>query len=287
MKLSKLTLPLLVIATLAQGGRPSRADVTNYNAFKNNEYSQTSNAQPSTAVGFFATAALSYSTAGDVANVQVATGGSTSPLTLSSTPGNNFNYGASFSSQAAMNAAFPSGNPYTFQISGGTLGTQSATLNTPSTDLFSSIPFLTGTNYSQLQGLDSTLSHTIGINGFTPVTGTTDSFIFMTITRQSDNAVVFQQSFLSASTTSINVAANTFAAGTAYNIDLDYSSRITTANAGFGTSSSLISFEQRTEIGFTTAAVPEPSSVVLTGVGAASAILVLRRRRSKSVNMGL
>jgi hypothetical protein len=168
----------------------------------------------------------------------VATGGSASPLTLTSSPGNNFNYSASFASQAAMDAAFPLGIPYTFQISGGTLGTESASLNTPGAALNSAIPFLAGSSYSQLQGLNAALSDTVGINGFSPVAGTTESFAFFTITRQSDNAVVFQQGFLSPGTTSIFVAANTLAASTAYKIDLDYSSRITTANAGFGTASS-------------------------------------------------
>jgi hypothetical protein len=284
MKVSKLTLPLLVIANLVLAGGTAQASVTFYDVFTNNEYSQSSNAQPSTAAAFFATATLSYTTAGDVVNAQVVNGGSTSPLTLTSGPGNNFNYAASFPTQAAMNAAFPLGNPYTFQISGGNLGTQSSALNTPGTALFSAIPFLTGSSYSQLQGLNPALPDTIGINGFTPLAGTTDSSAFFTITRQSDNAVVFQQSFLSPSTTSIFVAANTLAAGSAYNIDLDYSSRITTTNAGFGNASSIIGFEQRTEIGFTTAAasvVPEPSSLALAllGVGVA---LVFQRRRSKT-----
>jgi hypothetical protein len=282
--ISKLNLPLLVIATLVLAGRTAQASVLFYDVFTNDLYSQVSNAQPSTATGFFATASLSFSNAGDVGNVQVVTGGSTSPLTLTSAPGNNFNYAASFASQAEMDAAFPLGNPYTFQISGGTLGTQSASLNTPGTALNSVIPFLTGSSYSQLQGLNAASPDTMGVNGFAPVAGTTESFSFFTITRQADNAVVFQQSFLSPATTSIFLAANTLAAGTAYNIDLDYSSRITTANAGFGTGNSLIGFEQRTEIGFVTgSAAPEPSSFILAlmGIGMASIVLVFQRRRSK------
>ncbi len=281
MNVSRLTPPLLAMATLLLAGRTAQASVTFYDIFKNDSYSQTSNAQPSLANGFFATATLSYSTAGDVVNASVVNGGTTSPLILTSSPGNNFNYAATFASQAAMDAAFPLGNPYTFQISGGTLGTQSASLNTPATALNSVIPFLTGSSYTQLQGLNPATPDTIGINGFAPVTGTTESFAFFTITRQSDNAIVFQQGFLSPSTTSVFVAANTLAPGTAYNIDLDYSSRITTPNAGFGTGTSLIGFEQRTEIGFTTgSAAPEPSSVALSGLGLASAVLVFRRRRS-------
>src|SRR5258708_5566721 len=150
MNVSKLTLPLLVIATLALTGRTAQASVTFYDVFTNNSYSQTSNAQPLTPSGFFATAAVLYNTAGDVGNAQVVTGGSTSPLTLNSAPG-NFTYSASFPTPAAMNAAFPLGNPYTFQISGGNLGTQSASLNTPGSALFSAIPFLTGSSYSNLQ----------------------------------------------------------------------------------------------------------------------------------------
>jgi hypothetical protein len=279
---SKLALPLLVIAALVLGGRTAQANVITYDAFTNNVYFQTSNAQPSAAGQFFATASLSYDTAGDVANTQVVTGGSTSPLTLSSSPGNSFDYAASFTNAAAMSAAFPLGNPYTFEISGGTLGTQSASLNTPGAALNSAIPFLTGSSYSQLQGLNAALPDTIGINGFSPVAGTTESFAFFQITRQSDNALVFQQGFLNPSTTSIFIAANTLAAHTAYNIDLDYSSRVTAANAGFGTAGSLFGFEQRTGIGFTTAsAVPEPSSLALMGVCMASGVLVFHRRRSK------
>jgi hypothetical protein len=283
MKVSKLT-PFLLIATLVLSGVTAQAGVTFYDVFLNNEYSQTSNAQPSTAAGFFATATLSYDTAGDVGNVQVATGGTPSPVTLTSGPGNNFNYEASFASLADMNTAFPLGSPYTFLISGGNLGTQSALLNTTGTALDSAIPFLTGTSYSDLQGLNPTSPDTIGINGFSPVSGATDSFVFLTVTRQSDNAVVFQQSFLAASTTSVLLAANTLSANTAYNIDLDYSSRITTANAGFGTGNSLLAFEQRTEVGFTTGSgVPEPSSLalVLTGAAMATAVTIFQRRRSK------
>ncbi len=282
MKISKLTPPLLLIATLVLSGT-ARADVTFYDVFLNNEYLQISNAQPSTAAGFFATATLSYSTAGDVANAQVATGGTPSPDTLTSTPGNNFNYEASFATLAGMNTAFPLGNPYTFQISGGTLGTQSALLNTPATALDSAIPFLTGSSYSNLQGLNPTSADTIGINGFSfKLVGATDSVVFLTVTRQSDNAVVFQQSFLAASTTSVLLAANTLAANTAYNVDLDYSSRVSTADAGFGTGTSILAFEQRTEVSFTTGSVPEPSSLALTLMGAAMGLAVMvQRRRSK------
>jgi hypothetical protein len=285
MKVSKLTFPMLVIVALVSAGRASASAVTFYDIFTNNEYSQTSNTQPSTADGFFGTASLSYTTAGDVGAVQVVNGGSTSPLTLTSSPGNTFNYSASFSTLASMNAAFPLGSPYTFNISGGNLGTASALLNTPADALDSVIPYLTGSSYSQLQGLNPALADTIGINGFSPVAGTTDSYVFLTITRQSDNAVVFQENFLSPSTTSIALAADTLAAGTAYNIDLDYSSRITTPDAGFGTASSLIGFEQRTEIAFTTgSSVPEPSSLTLSLIGATMALaaLVFQRRQSKT-----
>jgi hypothetical protein len=79
----KLALPLLAIATLVLADRTAQAGVTFYDVFKNDLYSQNSNAQPSIADGFFATASLSYETAGDVGNVQVVTGGNTSPLTLS------------------------------------------------------------------------------------------------------------------------------------------------------------------------------------------------------------
>ncbi|HEY1949172.1 MAG TPA: hypothetical protein VGG97_19345 [Bryobacteraceae bacterium] len=64
MKVSKLAPPLLMIANLILAGGTAQASVTFYDIFTNNEYSQTSNTQPSTAAAFFATATLSYTTGG-------------------------------------------------------------------------------------------------------------------------------------------------------------------------------------------------------------------------------
>lgn len=259
----------------------ARADITSFNVFKDASYQQTSDAQPTSPIGYFFSSAVVYNTAGDVGSVSTTYSGPNSPLGYTSEPGNMFLYQTGFLSKSDLDTQYPFGGPYTFNISGGTLGSQSAVLNTPSTELYPSTPYLTGNSYSQLQGLNASQADTITVNGFTPPAGADASYVFITISQTSTNATVYSQTYLSPSTSSFTFAANTFAAGTTYNIDLDYTSRIDTQNAGFGNALGVVGFDQRTEISFTTASVPEPSSLALISIGLASACMLLRRRRSQ------
>jgi PEP-CTERM motif len=70
---------------------------------------------------------------------------------------------------------------------------------------------------------------------------------------------------------SATVAANTLAPGTTYDLDIVYSNRnLTPGPEGFGNSNAFYSYDLRTDLLFTTAAsVPEPSTLVLAGLGVA------------------
>jgi PEP-CTERM motif len=142
------------------------------------------------------------------------------------------------------------------------------------------VPFLTGNSYNSLQGLNASLADTITFNGFSPVAGANESGIFITITKISDNSVALSTDELTNSTTSLNIPANTLAAGTTYNLEVDYSSRLDSTSIGGVPFTA--GYDVRTEISFTTAApaaVPEPASLALMAIGVASAVLVARRRR--------
>jgi hypothetical protein len=68
-----------------------------------------------------------------------------------------------------LDADFPNGTTYTFHISGGTLGTQSATMSTPASDAYSAtVPFFTNNAFTALQGVNAASTINLTFNPFTP-----------------------------------------------------------------------------------------------------------------------
>jgi hypothetical protein len=66
-----------------------------------------------------------------------------------------------------------------------------------------------------------------------------------------------------------------------YDLDIVYSARISTQNAGFGGATAFSGYDLRTDLIFSTAAVPEPSSLALVGAGAACLMGAARRWRAR------
>lgn len=257
---------------------PVWAGITFYNTFKNARYTQNSNAQPVSPSNYFADATIISNNPPDLTSAQVTSSAPLSPLTLNNTGSGRFSTALNYASQAAMDAAFP-GTTYQYNISGGILGSTSASLTTPATDLFASqVPFLSGTTFTQLQGLNSANAFTVTWPGFTPQAGINDAIIFFSITRVSDGATAFSSGALGNSQTSVLLPANTLLPNTAYQFELDYSSRIRTTNAGFGNATSSVGFDLRTGGNFATAPVPEPSGMIFL---AASVIAFPAARRPR------
>lgn len=99
-------------------------------------------------------------------------------------------------------------------------------------------------------------------SGFTPAPGINTPLVFLDITRVSDGQVQFERRGDN-TLNSVLISANTLAPGTTYDLDLVYDNRIDTAGAGFANATSEVAFDTRTDITFTTAAVPEPSTAAL------------------------
>ena len=282
MKRLQLARTLLLLGVLTHLGGMARAGITDFGVDKFENYTQTSNTQPAMLTSASFDSSLDASKASDVGTVTASFAGPSSPLIYTGQSGSFSYYSPDFQTQAQLDTAFPFGIPYTIQASGGTLGTLSATIDTPSMALYSPIPFLTGTTYSQLQGLNAATSDPISFNSFTRPPGANGSSIFILITSLATGDTVYVQFGLSPSTTSVVLPANTLAANTAYEIDLDYITGIDSKNAEFGGASFAVTFSSDTSAYFTTAAtVPEPASLALTAIGVASALLASRKRWSR------
>lgn len=274
---------LMLLATLSLSFlRPAaRASILDYDIFKVVAYSQTTNSQPSTPIGYFGTVGVISNNTTDFTAGQVTSASPLSPMTLSLSGGTGTYQSSLLASMASLNTDFPDGTIYTYQISGGTLGTETATLSTPASDEYSAtVPYFTNGGFTSLQGVDASSAINLTWNAYATPAGVNTPLTFIGITQVSDGASVFGVSG-SNTFTSTMVAANTLLPDTEYDLDIVYSARNTTANAGFSTASAFTAYDVRTDLVFTTAPAPEPSSfvlAVLSGLGLAGC----RRWKSKA-----
>ena len=270
---------LLAFAVASLNGSSLKADINFYRLFKTDAYQQTSNAQPTTPVFFTGNADIIFSNNSDFAAAQVTSASPLSPMTLSPSFPGFFGYGQFYTPPSNLDTDFPNNTTYEYGISGGTLGTQTASLSTPAANIFASqVPFFNGTTFDQLQGMNTAGSFQFTLNGYATPVGSNVALTFLDIIRVSDGAVVYTD-FGPNTQTSFVLPANTLQPGTAYIADLVYSSRIDTPNAGFNGATSEIGYDLRSDLNFSTA-VPEPASLVLALF---AAVALIAARRAKAV----
>ena len=201
-------------------------------------------------------------------------GWASSPLNIPQVNTTDYHYQtASFPDQASMDAAFPFGT-YSFTAVGGTTDTASYAYSAD--DYSATNPFLTGTDYSSLQGMNPSLDFTMHLNPFLNGSTAAFSFIFCHgFRRNNEHLLAFNDGFLPASTTSVVIPGGTLAAGHQYDYEIDYSNRDLVASPG-ATDPAQLGFDVRADGLFTTSAVPEPSTVGLIGLGLLAIPLVRR-----------
>lgn len=268
-----------VIGLLALIATPAEAALTSIDWGKNLEVTQTNAAGNTTLDGYFFFARGFYQNAGDFTSGELLYPGPNSPDTFVNVPSGNFflDQTGFFSSQAALDTAYPTGTyTYHFMNSGDVF----AALNYFSDNYPLNQPIYTAPTFTGLQGMDSTQGFTISFSPFLTNPGADASVIDVRITRSFDGATVFADNGLASSTTSVFLPAGTLDPGTTYFVQTIFESAVNQTDPFNGIPATL-RWDNRTDAFFTTgvsAAVPEPGTVTLLGLGVALAGVLKSRR---------
>jgi hypothetical protein len=259
------------------------ASISFLDIFKNVEFVQTGNGNMLSNNGGFFSADLNSTVGNAYTSAELSYPGVGSPISNilpQGTPPTDYHYQTStFSTKALMDAAFPTGT-YTF------IGFYDATMDRARLmyafdDYALTNPYLTGTDYTSLQGMNPSQAFTFHLSPDNPGNTAANSYIFFSIFDITANMFVFNQGFLAPTTTTIVLPANTLDFGHSFSYEVDFSNRDLVPSPG-ATNPAQPSFDLRTDGDFTTRAAalaPEPSTVALLGLGLL-AVAGLRRRKA-------
>lgn len=263
------------------------AQISYVDMFRSSSNTQTGNGNSLSLLGYFFSLDLNSVNPGDFTTGTVTGPGPQTPVTLTPTPGNpsDLRYQTGFfANQAAMDTAFPIGT-YTFHGIGGTQGPLDATLHYTGDVYPGAQPFLTGSDFSNLQGVNSSNAISLHFSSFAFNAAALQQFQFLTIFDNTSNSFVYGVGFLPQTATGVTIAANTLAAGHSFTYELIDSNRVLD-NSGIGANfAPLLGFDFRSHGTFSTAAstVPEPGSIALIiGMGITGSFVALRRLRIRA-----
>lgn len=182
---------------------------------------------------------LETSAAGDATAVSISGGGIEGSLAFTFDE-NEWIFEQEFASEAAMDALFPNNASYTILLSGGTLGTVTQTVSL-GPKAYPDLLYLTGTGFSALKNFDPTTSFDFDF----ATSINTGDLISIEIEGADDSPF---EALVPASQTTINLPANTLAAGKTYQAYGDHLNRVIQSGAGgFGVDGNVI---QTAFIGF-------------------------------------
>lgn len=256
----------------------AQAEVTFYDLFKNVYYTQTSNAQPTTANSYAFSSRIFTDTPGEVTEgtIDYQDGdGNAQTRTLTPTSTEVVDYSDfGYASEADLEHAYPAGN-YVYTATAGTLAGQTGTLTVPTTVRSDQIPYFNGTSYDDLTHAVAGSSVTVTFDGFTTPTAADSEAIYIYLHDDTTDLDV-EQSMLGNAAGSYTLSGSDLVADHDYSLSIFYDPRFGTPNAGFnGTGDTSIGFDRATNLDFHVQAVPEPAGWAALGVG----LVAFRRRR--------
>lgn len=272
--LARAVLGLMIAAGSAA---PVRADISFVNMFRNDAFTQTDNGNSLSVLGSFLSLGLTSTGPNNYNTVLATYPGPASPVALVPVNPTLFAYQTGFyPTQAAMDADFPTGT-YTFDATNAS-GTDTASFVYASDAYPLTRPYLTGTNYTDLQGMNAGASFAFQFSPYTPHPSANAAFRFFTIFDFTANAFVYNAGFLPPATPGLTLPANTLLPGRQYAYELIFSDRVFLPSPGAAFDAQ-IGYDLRTSATFTTA-VPEPSLLwmVVTAIGFTACGLLRRRQ---------
>ena len=154
-------------------------DIDHVNLFRNIGYTQTANGQSLANNGTFFSTAVYTLGATAYSSVSFTAPAASPPVAMPALGANSYGYvSAAFGSQAAMDAAFPSGAYNYTLLSSGPAVQVALTLGADRYPL--SQPFLSGTGYSALQGANAAAPIAVQFSTFSTNAAATWSYIYFT-----------------------------------------------------------------------------------------------------------
>jgi hypothetical protein len=260
---------------LTCGASAAWAEISFVTLFRTEGFTQTADGGPVASNGFFVATDLFSTVANEFDSVEMVYPGPASPQALSQFSPTDFHFQTgSIATQAEMDAAFPTGT-YTHNASGPG-GSDSTSFDYTTDDFPQSQPFLAGTNYSDLQGMNAALPFDFDFSPYVTGMQATESILFFTIFDVAASSLVFDGGFMPATTTGLTLPAGTLEPGKSYIYELIFSNRDSVPSPG-AAFNALLGFDLRTTGTFTTL-VPEPASLAFAlQAGAALASIALWR----------
>lgn len=278
-----LTLTTALWTTL--GAAPARAQISFVNLFFTGAASQTGNGNTLTSNGYYFTTTLTSVNPGDFAAATLTYPGPASPVALTpSGPSTLTYFSSTYPTSAALSADYPFGT-YTYNTTGGNVGAASTNVTLTANHYPTAQPFLTGTDYAGLQGVNAGGPITLHFSPYANDPAVNNQITFFTVFDTTLNTFVYDAGFLPSSTTSVTLGANTLQAGHNYIYELINSNRVQLSSPGAGFNAEE-GFDLRTTGTFATAATPEPGSLALLLSGSIGGSLLLWRRRRRSMLRG-
>ena len=180
---------------------------------------------------------------------------------------------------ADMDATYPQGL-HTVTLDNGVTAISASFSNGPANHYAGAAPYLAGSGWSSLQGMDATAALTIPVSPFVVDPAASASFEFLTIYDRTSNGFVFFANFLPPTTTDVLLPANTLQPGHSFSYELIYSTRVLVPSTGTNFDAQT-GYDLRTNGDFTSA-VPEPAAGWLWLAGVAGLMVWRRRARSPS-----
>jgi hypothetical protein len=236
---------LIATAAVVCAAAPASAQVQFYDLFYTRYFAQFTANPPTTETGFYFASRLIATSPGDLSSVRMLPPGGPPEIDLPLyAPAYYYFAPAGFFNADSLLAAYPAGT-YRFSIAGGTLGEDSGDVERPADPLWAAeIPAFDPETFELFAAFNPGVSQTVRFSGFEAVAGANVSIIFFSVIDPQLGYVV-DQAFANTETSTV-INAGTLVPGKTYDVYLYYSSRQETANAGFGTATGTVGFDNLT-----------------------------------------